>query len=148
MKMIDINLKPDDRALRQFGLVALVFFGALGGFIYWKKGLFGFDFPDAAPTVAYVLWGVAALSGLFALVAPKANKPLYVTLVIVSFPIGFVLSYVIMSFLFFVLITGVALVFKLVGRDVMERKYDRNASSYWSRREGPEPAAARYFKQF
>jgi len=64
-----------------------------------------------------------------------------------SYPIGFVLSYVIMGTLFFLLITPVGLFFKLTGRDALNRRFEPDLPSYWidSRPERPRES---YFKQF
>ena len=73
----------------------------IGAVVIWRGGLFGLNFGDAARPVAYALWGLGALSALFSLVAPKANQALFVTLVTVTYPIGFVVSHVVLALLFF-----------------------------------------------
>jgi hypothetical protein len=145
--MLDINLNPPKKDLRNFGFVALVAFALIGGLVYWKRGLFGFDLGEATETVSYVLWGLGLLSGLFSLAMPAANRALYVTLTVITYPIGFVVSHVVMAVIFFVIITPVGLLFRVLGRDPLHRKLDRSAESYW------EPHVARkdkasYFKQF
>jgi hypothetical protein len=147
MAVIDIDLKPDRRKLRQFGFIALVAFGGLAGLILWKGGLFGISFGEAANTVAYVLLGVGALSALFSLAYPPANRILFTGLIIVTFPIGIVISYVLMGFVFYVIFTPIALLFKLIGRDSLERRFDREAETYWVERK-PVEGTKRYFKQF
>jgi len=146
-KMIEINLRPDESTLRQFGFIALVGFAFVALIAWFEVLIFAFGLGDARPIVAGVFAGLAGLSALFSLVYPKANLPIYVGLTIVSYPIGFVLSYVIMGTLFYVLITPVALFFKLTGRDSMHRRFDPEAVTYWS-----EPRPARgpesYFKQY
>jgi len=84
---------------------------------------------------------------VFSLVAPKANRPIYLALVIVSYPIGFVLSYVIMGALFYGLITPVAIFFKLTGRDPMHRRFDPDATTYWTEPRPPRGSES-YFKQY
>ena len=53
-------------------------------------------------------------------------------LTVVAFPIGFVLSYLIMGTLYFLVIGPIALLFRALGRDSMRRAYDPQASTYWS----------------
>ena len=50
-----------------------------------------------------------------------------------AFPIGFVLSYLIMGTLYFLIIGPIALLFRVLGRDSMRRAYDPKASTYWPR---------------
>ena len=78
---------------------------------------------------------------------PRANLPIYVGLTIASYPIGLVLSYVIMGSLFYLLISPVGIIFRLIGRDPMEREWDLAAESYWNDSAAPRPKE-RYFKQF
>jgi hypothetical protein len=81
--------------------------------------------------VAAVLAG-SAVSAIFSLHHRSANRPLYVALTLISFPIGFALSYVLMAVLFFGLFGLVALVMRLLGRDPLHRRYDPKAATYWS----------------
>lgn len=146
-KMVEINWQPDEGTLRQFGWIAL------GGFLLvallaWNEWLvFGFGLGEARTTVAGAFAGLGVLSALFSLIAPKANKPIFLGLTLLSYPIGFVLSYVIMGFLFFGLITPLGLLFRLIGKDPLNRRYDPAAKTYWT---DPRPRRdkASYFRQF
>ena len=146
-KMIEINLRPDERTLRQFGYIAFFGFGFVAAIAWFEVLLFAFGLGGARPVVAGVFAGLGVLSLLLSLVWPKANLPIYVGLTILSYPIGFVLSYVIMGTLFFLLITPVGLFFKLTGRDALKRGFEPDVASYWidSRPERPRES---YFKQF
>jgi len=145
--MVSLNLRPDRRELRQFGWIALVCFGLLGGWIYWRGGLPMISFGDAAVTVAYVLWGIGAVSGLFSWLVPAANRPLYVGLMIVSFPIGLVVSHVVLGVFFYGVLTPVGLVFRIIGRDKLNRRIEPEATTYWVDHQPPD-SMKRYFRQF
>jgi len=147
MKAIEINFNPETRVLRQFGWIALVAFGVLGGFILWRRGLFGLDFGAVTSPAAYALWGVGAVSAVLAVVAPRANRFLYVGLSLITYPIGYLLSYVLMGLLFYGMLTPVNAVFRLIGRDAMGRRFDRLADTYWTVRK-PPASSQRYFRQF
>jgi hypothetical protein len=146
-QMIDINLRPDARTLRQFGVIAFFGFGFIAAIAWYEVLIFAFGLGEARTTVAGVFAGLAVVSVLFSAVFPKANLPIYLGLTLLSFPIGFVLSYLIMGFLFFGLITPVGLFFKLTGRDPMMRHFDPDASTYWT---DPRPRRGKesYFRQF
>lgn len=146
-KMIEIDWEPDERTLRQFGWIALVGFAGIA-LLAWNEWLiFSFGLGSARTAVASAFAGLGGLSALFSLVAPKANKPIYLGLTLLSYPIGFVLSYVIMGFLFYGLITPLGLVFRAIGKDPLNRRFDRGATTYWS---DPRPRRGKesYFKQF
>jgi MFS family permease len=146
-KMIEINWRPDDRVLRQFGIIALFGFSFLAVLAWWELLIFSVGLGEARPIVTTVFAGLAGLSAIFSAVAPRANLPIYLGLTMLSYPIGFVLSYVIMGFLFFVMITPLGLFFRLTGYDPLHRKFDRDATTYWM---DPRPRRGKesYFRQF
>lgn len=147
MALIEVNWRPAPRALRGFGLIALAAFAALGAWAFFGRSLFGVELgPGAARTAAWALWAAAALCGALALAAPRALGPLYVVLTAISLPIGVVVSHVIMALLYFGVFTPVALFFRLIGRDALQRRLERDRRSYWIEREVVTDRA-RYFRQ-
>ena len=146
-KMIEINWQPDDRILRQFGAIALVGFSFLAAIAWWELFIFAFGLGEARTIVAGTFATLAGLSALFSLVAPRANLPIYLGLTVLSYPIGFVLSYVIMGFLFFVMITPFGLLFRLTGYDPLQRRFEPEATTYWT---DPRPRRGKesFFRQF
>ena len=146
-QMVELNLRPDARTLRQFGWVALGGFGLLallagnGWLVFAHLG------EGARVPVASGLAALAGVSAFFSLVFPKANLPVYLGLTILAFPIGFVLSYVIMATLFYVVIAPIGFVLRLVGQDPMDRRFLPRAKSYWLDARLKRPRES-YFKQF
>ncbi len=148
MSMIEMNWKPDQRTLKQFGWISLVAFGALGALAWWKHKFLFFHLSDsAAHTTAYVLWAIAGLSAVLGVVAPMVLQPLFVGLMLIALPIGFVLSHVILFIVFFVFFTPLGLVMRLFGYDPMRKRFDRQAKTYWLEREVVTDPK-RYFRQF
>jgi len=136
MTFKDIDFNPSDRDLRIFSVLWLLAFGALGA-MNWFRG--GSWFP--------VILGVAGAGGLLGLAAPRAMKPIYVTWMVAAFPIGWTVSVVLLGLVFYVVFTLFGLVFRLVGRDVLGRSFDRDATTYWVPRRQPA-STERYFRQF
>lgn len=146
-QMVELNLRPDARTLRQFGWIALGGFGLLA-LLAWNGWLaFAYLGEASRASVALALAALAAVSGLFSLVFPKANLPIYLGLTIAAFPIGFVLSYVIMGTLFYVVIAPIGLLMRLFGHDPMDRRFRPDAKSYWMDARPQRPRDS-YFKQF
>jgi hypothetical protein len=52
-----------------------------------------------------------------------------------------------MAIFYFLLLTPLGLLFRLMGRDALGRKFDSNTNSYWIARRSPEKLD-RYFHQF
>jgi len=146
-KMVEIDFDPDARTLRQFGWIALAGFGLVAALAWTESLVFSFGLGAARPWVTGVAGGLGLVAALFSLVAPRANKPIYVGLALLTFPIGFVLSHVILGLLYFGLFAPVALVFRLVGRDPMKRSRDPEAASYWTPARPARPRES-YFRQY
>ncbi len=146
-QMIEINLNPDERILRQFGWIALFGFSFVAILAWQEWMIFAGGLGEARETVAACFIGLGVLSAFFSLIFPRANKPIYIILTLLSYPVGFVLSYVIMGLLFFGMITPVAIFFKIIGRDKLDRKFEPEATSYWVDAQG-ERSKDSYFNQF
>jgi hypothetical protein len=146
-KLVEINFNPDTKTLRQFGVIAFVGFGILAALAYYEKLIFSFGLGEARIPVVTTFAALGSIALVLSLVAPKANRILYVGMTLLAFPIGFVLSYVIMGTLFFLIIGPIALAFRLFGRDSMHRDYDPSAPSYWSPAKPPRDKES-YFHQY
>ena len=148
MAVIDIDWKPSARMLRTFGLVGLVACALIWGILEGKQKILFFSISESAvPMTRNILLGIAAYCGVFAAIFPKALLPLYIILTAVAYPIGLVVSYVVMLIMYFLIITPIGLVMRLVGRDPMHRKFDPAASTYWIKR-APPADVKRYYRQF
>ena len=97
--------------------------------------------------MTYALATLGVVSALFSLVYPKANLPAFVGLSVLFFPLGIVMSYVLLAALFFVVIGPIALFIRAFGTDPMHRKVEPSKGSYWTE---PEKGSTqdRYFRQF
>jgi hypothetical protein len=147
MALVAINRNPTDRFLSQFGFANVAIFAAVGAWAKWKGELLGFSLGDSAEVVAIVFWSLGAWSALASLFYPKANLPIYLLLAIVTFPIGFVMSYVILFTIYFFVITPIGLLMRALGKDPLDRSWNAEAASYWKQRTKSIPVN-RYFKQF
>jgi len=129
--LIKLNLSPDRATLRSFGFIALGGSAALA-VCAWQRWLMFAALGEASGTVALSLGAVGATCALLSLVAPQANRPLYVALSLATYPIGLVLSHLIMATLYFGLFAPIAILFRLLGRDPLSRRFDPAAESYWT----------------
>ena len=138
MAIIDINRKPTGRELRWFGFVLVAFFGIVGSVVYLR-----FE----SPRLAYVMWAVGVLLSLVYITLRPLRVPIYVGWMRVFFPIGWTVSHLVLIVLYYLIITPIAVVMRLVGHDPMKRRFDRNAPTYWARhRTDGDPA--RYTRQY
>jgi hypothetical protein len=138
MSLVEIDWNPGIRQLRVFGLSALAASVVLAGVFVLLWGL-------------TIVWAIVALAGgaailLLSLVWPRAARVVYVALSAVGLPIGFVVSFVLLGAFYFLLLTPIALLFRLIGRDSLHRRFDRAAGTYWIARK-PTTSLDRYFHQ-
>jgi hypothetical protein len=148
MALLDVNFRPAARQLRQFGVAGVLVFGLLGAVALWRHHIFGIGLgPPAAHVTGLVLCALAAICALLVLVAPRLLLGLYLALTLVGMPIGYVISHVTMAVLYYGVFTPVGLIMRLVGRDVLHRRFDRSASTYWVARQ-TEHSVDSYFRQF
>jgi hypothetical protein len=148
MSLIKVDWRPGERQLRTFGAICGVGCLALGVWAMQRHTILGIGLtPPVGAQVGYGLWGIAGVTAALSLAAPRALWPLYVTLTAISLPIGFAVSHLVVAILFYGVLTPFGLVFRLVGRDPLERRFDRSRDSYWVARH-PVTDSNRYFHQY
>src|SRR3954454_21576870 len=136
--MINLDLHPDIRKVRQFGFAfsILLCVCAIKAFL------------QAQQTAAWTLSGLAAVSGLCAFTKPQFLRPVYVVLTLVTFPIGWTVSRLIVWLLYYGLMTPVACILRLAGRDRLRLKRPTESpASNWIERTGSEEPE-RYLRQY
>jgi len=119
----------------------------LGAWIFWRHSIVWIPLsPETSRIVSTSLW-IASGSLLALTLWPPALRPLYLVMSVVGWPIGMAVSVIIMFVIYFLLITPLSLIFRLIGRDALHRKPDPGAETYWIP-VSDRPDAARYFRQF
>ncbi len=138
MKWSDLPLKPTVRALRQFAGAWLVFFLTVGVYRYMVRGQH--EIGIAVGVMAVVLGGLG-------LIRPTALRWLYVGMTVVTFPIGWGVSQIMLAVMYFAILTPLAVWFRLRGRDLLARKPAPGRASFWTPKHTPEDMRA-YFHQY
>ena len=111
-----------DRAgLRQFAIVTGALLVVLFGLaLPW---LFGFGYPNWP-------WMVAAALIAWGVVAPQTLRPVYRGWMRFGLLMNRITTPLILGLVFFIAITPLALVMKVIGRDTMRRRFDPDTASY------------------
>lgn len=144
MKLVEINWRPGDRQLRQFGLIALVALPFLGWWFSGRPGLSGWT--SGQQLAVGTLGAIGLLLGAVGLARPQLLRPVFLAAMIIALPIGLVVSELVLLVIYFLLFAPVALLFRVFGRDALERKIDRRATTYWSPKAQPRDVES-YFRQ-
>lgn len=93
----------------------------------------------------------SSVGGLFvilALVAIPVLRPFHKIWMMLSLMMGFVMSRIILTLLFYLVLTPVGLIAKLVGKNFMPLKIDKRAATYWEKREDTVIKPIDYERQF
>jgi hypothetical protein len=136
--MIRINHNPSRRYLAVFALLWLGVFCVLGGMSWWRSG---------ACVTANMFWAIAVAIPVLGLIWPGALRLVYLAISYATYPIGLVVSYIILAIVYYLVLTPIGIVMRVTGYDPMHRNFDRSAKTYWIPRE-TEEGTERYFKQF
>jgi hypothetical protein len=146
--MIAIEWKPEARTLRLFGVGSGLILALLGAWVFFRQSIFMISLSEPmAHHVGVGLWIAGVVFFLAGMVWAKVLWPIYIGMNVVAFPIGMVVSHVILFVVFYFIFTPIGLFFRLIGRDAMHRTFDPAATTYWTDHE-PHPPARRYFRQF
>ena len=137
MQWSDIPSCPPAKTLRQFAGLWLAFFGTLAAWQYFVR--------HERPTAEIIAF-LALAVGLSGLVWPRLIRPIYVGWMVLTFPIGWTVSQLLLALLFYGLLTPIGLFFRLIGRDPLHLRRPAT-ETYWSPKATPTDPR-RYFKQF
>ena len=141
MKLVEMNWNPGDRQLRQFGATALVVLPVLG----WLWG--GESATAVNPTVLAVTASIGAVAAVAGWFWPRSLKHVFLGLTLITIPIGMVIGEVAMALIYYGMFVPLGLVFRCIGRDVLQLKYDRQATTYWQPRKQSTDDAS-YLRQW
>lgn len=111
----------DRKMLRSFGLL----FGAM------VAGLFGLLFPWLSGSgLPHWPWLAGGGVVFWALLAPLTLRPLYRNWMRLATVLSRITTPILLGSVFFLVITPMALVMRLLGRDPMARRFDEAANTY------------------
>ena len=114
------DIKSGKKQLREFGLTIGIILAILGAIALWR------DKPIAIP----LLVTAGAFIG-FGLGFPKPLKPIHKIWMSFSIIIGFFVSRLILSVLFYAVLTPIGLIMRIFGKDILDQRIDKNKHSYW-----------------
>ena len=97
----------------------------------------------------YALW-LFVFTAVFlsvGLAAPKTLGPVYVGWMAMAKMMGYVMTRLILTVLFYLVVTPIGIMARLSGKKFLDLKFDKDADSYWIERKS-EPEKGDYEKQF
>ena len=132
---------PDDIELpseRKFGLLFVIVFLALAGYGYLSEWM---------TQTVFILLAAGLILAIITALVPHVLAPFNRAWLQLGLLLGKIVNPIVLGIIFFGVITPVAIVTKLFGRDELRLK-PKNLSSYWIDRQPPCPASDSYKNQY
>ena len=130
------NIKLAKKDLKSFGFTIGIILSLFGLFLFYKR----IDY-----FIYFVSVGLIFLS--LGLIAPKTLKPIYKVWMTFAVIVGWIMTRLILSVLFYSVITVIAILTRIIGKDFLNLKIN-NRDSYWNNRDSNYELNQDYEKQF
>jgi len=132
-----VKWRPDAWDLRRFAIAMLIGFFVLGALSAWRvKGI---------GTGSVVLWSIGVSLAVAAFV-PKLGRIAYLAVYLPTSIIGYVVSNVMLTVMFFLVITPLGIVMKLMGKDVLQQRRPDRTTQWTPVKETKNDDS--YYRQF
>ncbi len=131
------KIESTPKKLREFGFLVGGVLCALGVLLWWRgRGSFPYFL---APGILLVITGA---------LIPSILKPLQKAWMTLAILMGWVMTRVLLSVLFFLAITPISLLLRMTGKDLLDQKLEPQKQSYWKIRSDPPRVPSDYERQF
>jgi hypothetical protein len=127
----------DPGEIRKFGVIGCIFFGTLFAAAVWRD-----------KTLLTYFFGLLALLSIGFILLPDQLKPVYLFWLKIAHFMGSKITILILTILFYFVITPAALLKRIFGGKPLPVKPDPDADTYWVTRSEPAQPKERFPKRF
>ena len=131
------HIKETKKDLRKFGLTVGIVIAAIGIILFY--------FERSSAIYFTIIGGLLILLGIL---IPQLLKPLNKIWMGLAIILGFIMTRVILTTFFYLIITPIGFIAKILGKKFMDLKYDRSAKTYWEKRSIIQKKQIDYERQF
>ena len=131
------NIKPKKKDLKNFGLTIGIIILLIAGFLFYNGN-------DSYRLLIYFS-SAFIFTGL---IIPIILKPAYIIWMSFAVIIGWFMTRIILSLLFYLIITPIGLLAKIFAKDFMDLKKQAVNDSYWNKRDSNTEKNQSYEKQY
>ncbi len=131
------NLKTDTKSLRKYGITMFVALVIIGTILLLKH-----------KPVYIWFYGLGSLFLVLSIVIPGSLKYVYIIWMKIAFVLGWINTRIILAIMFYLVFTPIGLAMKLFGKDLLDRKIEKDKESYWKKREAKAFNRLDYERQF
>lgn len=130
--------RTEAQEAKRFGWVLPIVLGAFAGLAYWR----------GSAAAAKVLVGIGIAGFAASLLVPPLWLRFFRLWMKLAEGMGFVMTRVLLGAFFFLILTPVGLVFRVIGRDSLHTAFRDGKPTYWIDKQPVEATLDRYEKQF
>ena len=130
------NIKTDKKSITSFGVTIGIILLAIAITLFVKNNLF----LKSLGIISFVFL-------ILGIIAPIMLKPFYLIWMIFAMILGWIMTRVILSLIFYFIVTPIGIIARLLGEDFLALK-KVSSNSYWNIRDSVEELKQNYTKQF
>lgn len=131
------RIKSSKKDLKKFGLTIGIVLLLAGVYLFCKQSW-----------TAVYCGGIALIFIVLSFSIPIALKPLNKIWMTLAILLGWVMTSVLLTIIFYIALTPTGLIARLLGKDLLDRKPDGNKKSYWQKRGKKKFDPLDYERQF
>ncbi|MBT4692786.1 MAG: hypothetical protein HOH50_07330 [Planctomycetaceae bacterium] len=138
MSLIKLNTNPPLAQLKSFGRLWTPLFAIIIGVNVVLNGHF---------VAAMSIQLIAVVVVLVAWCCPKMLKYPFVVAMVVTYPIGVIVGWLLLRAIYYGCLCPIGLMLKVFKKDLLQQRWDLNSASYWTDRRDVV-GSHQYFRQF
>ena len=131
------NIKSEKSDLRKFGIIVGIILLVISGFLFWKE-----------KESFQIFLAIGIILFLTSIALPSVLQPVYWIWMIFAVILGWFMTRVILSLLFYVVFTSIGLTLRFFGKQILKLRWDKSKESYWNFRTNEHLQKENYEKQF
>ena len=131
------NIKSKKSDLRNFGITIGIILLVISVFLFWKE-----------KESFQIFLAIGIILFLTSISIPIFLKPVYWIWMIFATILGWIMTRLILSLLFYIIFTSIGLTYRLFGKQFLELRWDKSKDSYWNFKTNEHLQKEKYEKQF
>ena len=131
------NIRTDNKAIRDFGILIGFILLIIAGILFYK---------ERASYELIILLGIAFIG--LGLGMPIILKPFYLVWMNFAVVLGWLMTRLILGLLFYIVVSPIGFISRLFGKEFLELKNSSLNSSYWNYKDNGRISHKDYEKQF
>ena len=118
------NIKTNKKEIRKFGFLMGGVLIVIAIFLLWKGSSY-----------YQTVFLIGILFGILGLIIPMILKPIYIIWMTFATILGCIMTRVILTVLFYLIVTPIGLIAWIFGAKFLDLSWNKNVNSYWNKRE-------------